>query len=538
MPVTRTLLPLVLVAVLAACTGEDEPQLGTAEVREAEVVQTVAAPAELAPAARAAVTTSVSGEVVELAVDDGDRVRAGDLLVRLSSDQLEEQIEQAEAAVAAARAAGEGAAGAGLDLAPVVGSLRGQVDTVLPGLIDALDAQVAAADSALEAAVIGLTEVTDAADDFRDEVLDALEDGDVLEVADGLDPDALPQGPDGAVAIEELEEAQHAVREARGQLAATRGSFRDASGELAEVESQLAAQTEATETAQAAAVEAQVEQAQAALEATEARVDELTVVAPIDGIVQLERDRGGAGSSAGGGVLGDLDDLGGLAGDPPDLGDLGDSGGASAGGDDRPLTVGTSLGAGQVLATVYDLSSFTVQVEVDELDIVEVATGQSVEVLVDAFVGEELRGRVERIAIEPARDPTGGARYPVTVGLTDVPDDVELRVGLTAAVEIEVARLDAELVVPTSALLRRADREVVSVVRDGVVEEIPVELLAIGDQDAAIDGAVETGETVITTGVELVSDGDEVDLSETMDAGDEAAVRPPAELREHVGVGP
>ena len=546
MPASRILLPLVLVVVLAACTGEDEPQLGTAEIREAEVVQTVAAPAELAPAARAAVTTSVSGEVVELAVDDGDRVQAGDLLVRLSSDELEQQIEQAEEAVAAARAAGEGAAGAGLDLAPVVGSLRGQVDTVLPGLIGALDAQVAAAESALGSAVLGLTEVTDAADDLRGEVLDALEDGDVLEVADGIDPDDLPQGPDGSAAIEQLEDAQREVHEARGQLAATQASFREASGELEEVEAQLAAQTEATEAAQSAAVEAQVEQAQAALDATEARLDELTVQAPIDGVVQLERDRGGPGPPAGGGLdgLDGLGDLGGLADDVPDLGELGSSDGAAGSGDDRPLTVGSQLGAGQVLATVYDLSSFTAQVQVDELDIVEVATGQPVEVLVDAFAGQELRGRIERVAIEPVRDPAGGARYPVTVALTDVPEDVELRVGLTAAVEIEVARIDADLAVPTSALLRRSDREVVYVVRDGIAEEVPVELLAIGDQDAAIDGEVERGETVITTGVELVADGDEVDLSETADtdsdtgddADDEAAARWPAGSWTHGGV--
>ena len=515
---SRRLLPFVAaVTLLAACTGDEAPELATAEVGPAEVVQTVAAPGELAPAARATVTAGVAGEVVELEVADGDRVEAGEVLMQLSSDELERQLEQAEQAVEAARSAGATAAGAGAapDLAPVVGSLRGQLDALLPELVGALDAQVGAAEAALESAILGVVEASEAGDEVRAKLIAALEDRDVVKVADGLDLDALATGPDVSTAVATLEQAHDAVAESRAGLARAQGSFRETSQELAAVETGLAEQSAAAEVAQAAAVDAQVAEAEAALTALEERLDELTIVAPIDGVVQLER--GDASALPGDGV-GGLDGLGGLGDTAGQLGDgaLEGLGGLSNGGDgiDSALRVGAQVGTGQHVATVYDLSSFTAEVEVDEIDVVEVAVGQPVTVAVDAFPAETLRGEVDRIAIEPLRDAAGGARYPISVELTEVPSEVELRVGLTAAVEIEVARVDADLAVPTSALLRRGDAEVVYAVREGIAEQVPVELVAIGDEEAAIEGQIEAGETVVTTGVELVSDGDEVEVDE------------------------
>lgn len=81
---------LLLVLALAACTGDDDAVIETASVGRGEVVQTVASPARLEPAARATVTASVTGQVEELLVDDGDEVAAGDPLVRFTSTSLED----------------------------------------------------------------------------------------------------------------------------------------------------------------------------------------------------------------------------------------------------------------------------------------------------------------------------------------------------------------------------------------------------------------------------------------------------------------
>jgi HlyD family secretion protein len=186
---------------------------------------------------------------------------------------------------------------------------------------------------------------------------------------------------------------------------------------------------------------------------------------------------------------------------------LGGGGGGSAGASTGPLAAGVGVGAGQPLLTIFDLSGFTARVDVDEIDIVDLAVGQAVTVLVDAYPDAELSGTVRYIALAPQQPPGGGAIFPVTVDLDPTPDDVRLRVGLTASAEVEVQRIDADTVVPTSALLRRGGGEVVYVARDGIAVEVPITVDAIGDDTAAVSGDVTAGDEVVTTGVELVEDG-------------------------------
>jgi multidrug efflux pump subunit AcrA (membrane-fusion protein) len=525
-------IPLVAVValagvVLSACSGEDGPVIETASVTSGEVVQTVAAPAQLDPARRATVTATAAGEIEALLVGDGDIVAAGDPLVRLASDAIDAQIEQASAAVEAADALAAASAGAGLDLSPVLGAFRSQLDTVFPSLLDTLASQVASAEAGLAAALAGAQEATTAVGELGDTVRDAL-DGlggfDPDQLPDGIDPDdlpdlpelidpddlpQLPDAPDGSGITEALADAQRTARDARRQLAATQRAFEQASAELAAAERELQTQANETASVQAVAVQAQRDQAELALAAAEARIDDLTIVAPIAGVVELAPAEGGGGSAPG--DLSGLGDLAGGLGDAADLGALlgGGTGGSSAS-LSGPITEGAAVGAGQTLLTIYDLSGFTARVEIDEIDIVEVAQGQAATVLVDAFPDAQIPGIVDRVAIAPQRGATGGALYPVTVGLTRIPPDVQLRVGLTASAEIEVRRVTADTVVPTSALLRRGGEEIVFAVRDGVAVEVPVEVTALGDDTAAIDGAIDAGETVVTIGVELVEDGDEV----------------------------
>jgi HlyD family secretion protein len=444
---SRRLGTAALVAVvLVACSGEEEPGFETAAVETGEVVQTVAAAAQLEPAARVTVTAPAGGEVAELLVADGDEVAEGDPLVRLTSGSVELQIAQAQAAVDAADALAGAAAGAGVDLSPVLGAFRGQLDAVFPPLIDALDQQAATIEN----------------DDAR------------------------------AAIQERIDRADAAYRQARANLQRS--------------EAEARGQAQQATAGQVAAAEAQREQAALALDAARNRADDLTVNAPAAGVVELARTAGGGGDG-----LPDLEGLGGegLAGGE-DLGAL--LGGAGGGGAAvaGPLAAGVAVTPGQSLLTIYDLSGFTAMVEVDEIDVVEVEEGQAVTVLVDAYPTTELRGVVDHVALAPRRGVTGGASYPVTVDLRGVPAEVRLRVGLTASAEIEVRRLEADTVVPTSALLRRGGGEVVHVVRDGVAREVSVTVTAIGEDTAAVEGDLEPGERVVTVGVELIEDGDEV----------------------------
>jgi HlyD family secretion protein len=482
------LVPLALVALVAAgCRGEEEPVRETEPVVRGEVVETIAAAATLEPANRVTVTAPAAGVVEQVLVADGDRVAAGDPLVRISSEAIEQQVEQATAALEASEAFAATAAQGGVDVAPIVGAFRAQLDALFPPLLAALQGQVDALEIAARQAAAAVPDAV---------VVDPG--GGLGDVLDGELQIPLPSV--------ELGPLEAALADARRSLAETEAGYREARASLVATERDLGRQAEAAAAAQRAVVVAQRDQAERALVAARARIEGLTVLAPVAGVVELAR-----GGTAGGGGVGDaLSGLGGLGG----LGDVagglvpGPAAPTAAG----PLVAGVGVGIGQELVTIFDLSGFTAQVEVDEVDAVSVEVGQPAVVLVDAFPDASIDGVVTHVAIAPRRLPTGGIVYPVTVELRSIPDGVRLRVGATASAEIEVSRVRSATVVPTAALLRRGSDEVVHVVREGIVRRVPVIVEAIGEDTAAVLGALAAGDRVVTVGVESVQDGDRLEV--------------------------
>jgi multidrug efflux pump subunit AcrA (membrane-fusion protein) len=518
--------------LLAACSGDEESTFGSAEVTSGPVVQIVAAAGTLQPADRTTVSAPAAGEIEALQVTDGAVVAVGDPLFILRSEALEQQLAQAESAVEAAELFAGTAAGAGIgvDVAPLVGALRAQLDAVIPPVLGALEDQV----QALEATVTAVTEATRESGEATAAALRDLADtlGGQLPEELGVDPELIATPGLDAVTVEvDTTALEASLHDARQRLRGAQAEYRSASAQLGDVEAQAQSQAAEVARTQAAATELQREQAEVAVAAVQERLDQLAVVAPAAGVVELSR--GGAAAAGGGaGVLGGLEgDLGSLAdslggGDPtgPAGGDVADLlGGSTGAADAGPPAVGARVGTGQPILTIFDLDGFTVAAEVDELDVVEVELGQSVVVLVDAFPDAELAGVVEHIAIEPRTAGLGGALYPVTVRLVERSDEVSLRIGMTASVEIQVREVEGELVVPSSALLRRGGDEVVHVVRDGVAHRVEVTVLALGDGTAAVSGDLEVGDTVVTTGVELLEDGQEVTLAPDLAPDEEAA---------------
>jgi len=274
-------------------------------------------------------------------------------------------------------------------------------------------------------------------------------------------------------------------------------AYDDAVKALADAEQQAAASARAASASTRVAAAAQRAQAELALDAAQSRADGLLVTSPSAGVVELSR--GGAGATPDLGGAGDLGDLEALFG-----------GGAASSASAGPVSRGSEVGTGQSLLTVYDLSGFRMRASVDEIDAVHVQAGQRAVVLVDALGDLELDGVVDHVAIEPTVGTGGGVAFTVAVRLLSPPRDVPLRPGLSGSVEIVVNRLDADTVVSSSALRRRGGGEVVYVVRDDVIREVPVIVLAIGDDRAAVQGDLSVGESVVVGGIEEVADGDPV----------------------------
>lgn len=273
-------------------------------------------------------------------------------------------------------------------------------------------------------------------------------------------------------------------------------AYGDAVQSLTDAERAAAASAQAASASTRAAAAAQRAQAELALQAAQERAGDLLVTAPVGGVVELARGGGGADVELP--TAGDLGDLGSLFGG-------GGAGSSSSG----PVARGSEVSSGQDLVTIYDLSGFRVSASVDEIDAVHVVEGQRALVLVDAFGDLELAAVVEHVALEPTVGAGGGVAFGVTLRLLSTAG-AQLRPGLSGSTEIVVNRVDADRVVPSSALRRRDSSEVVYVARDGVIREVAVTVLAIGDDRAAVDGDLAVGEQIVVDGIEEVADGDPV----------------------------
>ena len=79
--------------------------VATYAVKQADVVAEVMGTGTLEARITTSISPKISGRIVQVEVDQGDRVNTGDLLVRLDDEELTQQVEIARAKRAARRAA-------------------------------------------------------------------------------------------------------------------------------------------------------------------------------------------------------------------------------------------------------------------------------------------------------------------------------------------------------------------------------------------------------------------------------------------------
>lgn len=455
--VRRAVLVIMVGSLLLSCSSDDTPIVETEPVGDGEVTQTISAPAAVQAADRQPVSASTPGVVARITVADGDRVRAGDVVVELANDDVDLALEQAQAAEAALTAQQ-----AGVQVPP-------------PG-----DAAIAAS---------------------RESVA-------------GLDADVKPDLAAARSKAAKIDDARQraAAQKTVAKLADAYHDLRDALLDAGEAAAQqqnavAASFTSALDQALAQATAGQASQAANAADAAAAQAEDLVLTARIDGVVQLGRaSRGGAPTVP--------DSLAGLGGDPAggltDGLDGGISGEQAQGG---ALRVGSPVSPGQTVFTVFDLSELYVQADVDEIDAPALAVGQPAEVLLDAFPDRTFAGEVTSVALEAQISATGGVAYPVRVRLASLPRrrSRRPRLGMTASVEVTTDVVTSDLVVPARAVVRRAGGQAVFVERDGVAELVPVEVQALGEERAAVTAArLRADDQVIVSGYEDLSDGDVV----------------------------
>jgi len=164
------------------------------------------------------------------------------------------------------------------------------------------------------------------------------------------------------------------------------------------------------------------------------------------------------------------------------------------------------------ICTLVDMSSLEVEVDVNEAYINRVSAGQPVVVTLDAYPDWRIPARV--IAIIPTADRQK-ATVRVRVGFETLDPRILPDMGLKVAFQETAPPAGATVaavprttvVVPSAAVRRSGDRDVVWIVRDGRVERRAVTVDTRAGDETMIAAGLTGGERVIIQGPDTLADG-------------------------------
>jgi multidrug resistance efflux pump len=455
----RLVMGLIVLAAVGAggwwLLGQASGETGTPTAAASAPVATasansVAAEGRIVPLRHAELAFQTSGQVVEILVQEGDAVTAGDPLLRLDPRDHEIAVTQAQANLAQAKAdvktANAGLLGA--QTALVAAQLAAKTAEAQLALAQAepLPQEIAMAGSSIDIATANIThtlanrdltlegardaEIRAAEAQVKEAYLHMLQaryERDELNKADDLkDDEKVRAQMQLNAAIVNLDAAEAALDEllagaTAGERRAAEGAVSGALAQRDAAQAQLelllagakpeqiaVAEAGVEQTAKAVAeaelaavgagqavagAEARVAQAQAALDAAQATLERMTLTAPFDGTVA-----------------------------------------------DISVTLGETVSPGVPALTLADMTGWLVETtDLSELDVGSVAVGDRVEVEVDALPDQVLTGTFTDIASVSSL-VRGDVTYVVTVRLDDLSlqdgSEHHLRWGMTAYVQV------------------------------------------------------------------------------------------------------
>ena len=219
--------------------------------------------------------------------------------------------------------------------------------------------------------------------------------------------------------------------------------------------------------AQEKLAEAQIDQAQAELRELRVRLDNTRILAPISGLVGK-----------------------------------------------RHLDNGALVNPSMPVVSLVDLSTMVMEINAPEKDLVKIRAGLEANIVLDAYPEQKFKGRVIRLS--PILDPatrTGSVEI-------EVPNPkMMLKAEMFARVELDLGTRHNTLLVPREALVSHDQQRGVFKLQDDIARFQPVDAGVTQGGDVEVISGLKEGEAVITLGVNLVKNGDKVQLRSEKPAG-------------------
>ncbi|MBM3470756.1 MAG: efflux RND transporter periplasmic adaptor subunit [Armatimonadetes bacterium] len=423
----------------------------TARVTRGSLTHSVSSTGTLKPYSQVEVRSRATGTVVEVHVQEGDRVSRGQLLVVIDDRDARAEHETRTAQLASAQARLEQARSQ-------LGLTRAQTRT-----------RVAEAEASLATARARLAQVVAGSrPEQLDQAREALRQAELsAELARANLARTRDLFADGLVSRAQLDQVQNQHDVAQAQLRSAQARLREitagsrpeeievAGAQVRQAEAALAQARAAllqvdVQAADVAAADAQVRNVRAQLAQARDRLGETRILAPIAGIVARQLVQVGQS------VIG-----------------------------------GTGAG-GTLVMVIADVRVVQAEVGVDESDIAQIAPGLAVRVTADALPRRTFNGKVARIAPQ-ASVVQNVTQYQVMVEVEDPGGD--LRLGMTLDAEFVITERQGVLLVPAEAV-RGQDAKVLIIIENGKLIPVVVETGASDGRQVEIVRGVEQGQTV------------------------------------------
>lgn len=158
---------------------------------------------------------------------------------------------------------------------------------------------------------------------------------------------------------------------------------------------------------------------------------------------------------------------------------------------------GSMVTLGGPLFTLVDLDRLYVRATVDEFDARQIRLGQEVRVTLEALPGRTLRGRLYKISPAVSGERQEARTFSIRVALEE--GKAFVKPGMSADVEVIVARRHNALFVPSQAILEREGKRRVYVLADGRARATTVRVGESNWSSSEILEGLREGDRVIIT---------------------------------------
>lgn len=175
-----------------------------------------------------------------------------------------------------------------------------------------------------------------------------------------------------------------------------------------------------------------------------------------------------------------------------------------------PVSVGQTVNSNQTSPTIVqvaDLSKMLIKLEISEGDIAQVQEGQEIRFTTLAEPNRTYQSKID--TVDPALTTLTDNNYTEESGNTEAiyyyanalvdNADNRLRIGMTVQGQVNIAKRENVLVVPTSTLKKKEDKTTIQVLNNNQVEEKEIQTGLSDSQYTEVISGINEGEQVVVT---------------------------------------